>query len=288
MASVRLSPLRRCRVRPEAEICRPQRDEIYDDGSIAERRRYQGAEEALAQGEGVFIREPANPIHKRITYFTGAVITLLCLAWAVNLPYYFNKAFYQEQFLPTALGLALALAFNAVDWHGKPHTKFSPLDLGLGTLGLGAALWTAAGWDYLLQDVSYRTPEVLILSGIILVLVLEALRRCTGWGLLSVVATFFVYATVAHLMPECSAASRRTRSALVYLAFDPSALYGAPLVVGTTIVIMFIWLGDLLIASGGGEFFKDIAVAMMGRKRAGPAKICVVGSALFGTYRAAR
>ena len=70
---------------------------------------------------------------------------------------------------------------------------------------------------------------------------------------------------------------------LVYLAFDPSALYGAPLVVGTTIVIMFIWLGDLLIASGGGEFFKDIAVAMMGRKRAGPAKICVVGSALFGT-----
>jgi TRAP transporter 4TM/12TM fusion protein len=45
---------------------------------------------------------------------------------------------------------------------------------------------------------------------------------------------------------------------------------------------MFIWLGDLLIQSGGGEFFKDIAVALMGRKRAGPAKICVVGSALFG------
>ncbi len=53
--------------------------------------------------------------------------------------------------------------------------------------------------------------------------------------------------------------------------------------VGSTIVIMFIWLGDLLIRSGGGEFFKDIAVALMGRKRAGPAKICVVGSALFGT-----
>jgi TRAP transporter 4TM/12TM fusion protein len=242
------------------------------------------AEEALAQGEGESIREPANPIHKRITYFTGAVITLLCLAWAVNLPYYFNKAFYQEQFLAMALGLALALAFNAVDWHGKPHAKFSPLDLGLGTLGLGAALWTAAGWDYLLQDVSYRTPEVLILSGIILVLVLEALRRCTGWGLLSVVAAFFVYATVAHLMPEVLRGKPQNPEALlVYLTFDPSALYGAPLVVGTTIVIMFIWLGDLLIASGGGEFFKDIAVAMMGRKRAGPAKICVVGSALFGT-----
>ena len=85
-------------------------------------------------------------------------------------------------------------------------------------------------------------------------------------------------------MPEAIRGKPQIPEALlVYLAFDPSALYGTPLVVGTTIVIMFIWLGDLLIASGGGEFFKDIAVAMMGRKRAGPAKICVVGSALFGT-----
>ena len=242
------------------------------------------AEEALAQGEGESIREPANLVHKRITYFAGILITSLCLAWAVNLPYYFNTAFYQEQFLATVLGLALALAFNAVDWHGKPHTKFSPIDLALGLLGLGAGLWTAAGWEYLLQDVSYRTPEVLILSGIILVLVLEALRRCTGWGLLSVVVLFFVYATVAHLMPEALRGKPQNPEALlVYLAFDPSALYGAPLVVGATIVIMFIWLGDLLIASGGGEFFKDLAMALMGRKRAGPAKICVVGSALFGT-----
>ena len=73
----------------------------------------------------------------------GAVLTVLCLGWAVNVPYYFGTAFYQEQFLATVLGLALALAFNAVDWHGKPHAKFSPVDLALGALGLGAALWTA-------------------------------------------------------------------------------------------------------------------------------------------------
>lgn len=242
------------------------------------------AEEALAQGEGESIRVPTAPIHKRLIFVLGATITLLCLGWAVNVPYYFGTAFYQEQFLATVLGLALALAFNALDWHGKPHARFSPVDFALGALGLGATLWTAVGWDYLLQDVSYRTPEVLILSGIIVVLVLEALRRCTGWGLLSVVIAFFLYATIAHLMPEALRGKPQIPEALlVYLAFDPSALYGAPLVVGTTIVIMFIWLGDLLIASGGGEFFKDIAVAMMGRKRAGPAKICVVGSALFGT-----
>jgi TRAP transporter 4TM/12TM fusion protein len=241
------------------------------------------AEDALAQGEGESIRPPSAPIHKHLVAVIGAVLTVLCLSWAANVPYYFGAAFYQEQFLATVLGLAMALAFNAVDWRGKPHSKFSPGDLALGTLGLGAALWTAVGWDYLLQDVAYRTPEVLALSVIILVLVLEALRRCTGWGLLSVVLGFFVYATFAHLMPEALRGKPQNAEALlVYLSFDPSALYGAPLIVGATIVIMFIWLGDLLIQSGGGEFFKDIAVALMGRKRAGPAKICVVGSALFG------
>jgi TRAP transporter 4TM/12TM fusion protein len=242
------------------------------------------AEAVLAKGEGESIRVPANPIQKQIIFVLGTLITLLCLAWVVNLPYYFGAAFYQEQFLATVLGLALALAFNAVDWHGNPHTKFSAIDFALGAIGLGAALWTAVGWDHLLQDVSYRTPEVLILSGIIVVLVLEALRRCTGWGLLSVVVVFFLYATVAHLMPETLRGKPQIPEALlVYLAFDPSALYGAPIVVGTTIVIMFIWLGVLLLASGGGEFFRDLAVASMGRRRAGPAKICVVGSALFGT-----
>ncbi len=242
------------------------------------------AQEALAQGEGESIREPANAFHKRLIAVLGAIMTVICLGWALNVPYYFGAAFYQEQFLTIVLGLALALAFNAVNWRGKPHAVFSPIDFALGALGLGATIWTAWGWDYLLQDVSYRTPEVLILSAIILVLVLEALRRCTGWGLLSVVLMFFLYATVAHLMPHAIRGKPQNPEALlVYLSFDPSALYGSPLIVGTTIVIMFIWLGDLLIASGGGEFFKDISVALMGRKRAGPAKVCVVGSALFGT-----
>ena len=84
-----------------------------------------------------------------------------------NVPYYFGTAFYQEQFLAVILGLALALAFNAVDRHGKPHATFSPVDAALGVLGLGTAVWIAHGWDYLLQDVSYRTPEVLILSAIV-------------------------------------------------------------------------------------------------------------------------
>jgi TRAP transporter 4TM/12TM fusion protein len=244
----------------------------------------EAAQDALAHLEGESVRTPADPLHKLLVNVFGVALTLVCLGWVGQVPYYLGTAFYLEQFLAIVLGLALALAYNALDWRGKPHGKFSPADCALGLIGLGTAVWIAKGWAYLLQDVSYRTPEILILSAIMLVLVLEGLRRCTGWGLLSVIAGFFVYATVAHLMPDALRGKPQNPEALlVYLAFDPSALYGTPLVVGSTIVIMFIWLGDLLIRSGGGEFFKDIAVAAMGRKRAGPAKVCVVGSALFGT-----
>lgn len=241
------------------------------------------AQDALARAEGESIRAPSHPLHKHLVTVLGIVLTVTCLGWVANVPYYFGTAFYQEQFLASVLGCALALAYNAVDARGRPHAAFAPLDFALGAIGFAAAIWIAFRWDELLQDVSYRTPETLVLSGIMLVLVLEGLRRCTGWGLLSVIFGFFLYAMVAHLMPDAVRGKpQNLEGLLVYLAFDPSALYGSPLVVGSTIVIMFVWLGEMLIRSGGGEFFKDIAVALMGRKRGGPAKICVVGSALFG------
>ncbi|MEQ9124033.1 MAG: TRAP transporter large permease subunit, partial [Alphaproteobacteria bacterium] len=136
----------------------------------------------------------------------------------------------------------------------------------------------------LMLDVAYRTPEIVALAVVLFLLILEALRRCTGWTLLIVVLAFVAYAMIAHLMPvEIRGKPQGVAPLVVYLSFDPSAVFGSPLVIGSTVVIMFIWMGEALIRSGGGEFFRDIALAAMGRRRGGPAKICVVGSALFGT-----
>ncbi|MGD9715196.1 MAG: TRAP transporter permease, partial [Thermomicrobiales bacterium] len=55
------------------------------------------------------------------------------------------------------------------------------------------------------------------------------------------------------------------------------------LAVGATVVVIFIWMGQLLFTAGGGQFFTDIAMAAMGKRRGGPAKIAVIASALFGS-----
>jgi TRAP transporter 4TM/12TM fusion protein len=68
-----------------------------------------------------------------------------------------------------------------------------------------------------------------------------------------------------------------------YLAFDGSSILGRPMYVAATIVIVFIFFGQLLNASRGSIFFTDLAQAAMGRYRGGPAKIAILGSALFGS-----
>ncbi|MGE0628014.1 MAG: TRAP transporter permease, partial [Hyphomicrobiaceae bacterium] len=225
-----------------------------------------------------------NLRHKWVVLLAGFLLTSTCLAWGAGATYYLGVAFYEEQFLAVVVGLALLLTFNALSWQGKTHRSFSPVDLILGLLGAGAGLWIASEYARLVQDYAYRTPEILTLSIIVLFLVLEGLRRATGWGLLGVIAAFIVYALFAHLMPvEIRGKPQDLGALVVYLGFDPTSIFGSPVKVGATIVIMYIWLGEMLTKAGGGEFFLDVAMAAMGRRRGGPAKICVAGSAMFGT-----
>lgn len=238
----------------------------------------------IDRGEETTIREPLVPFCRNVVAVLGALLSATCLAWAVGLHTMLGLALSNEQFLATVLGLALAIAFNAVSARGTPHRKVSVLDVALGIVGLIACMWIAVCYPRLMLDVSYRTPEVVALAVVVFLLVLETLRRCTGWALLIVVLFFVAYAMVAHLMPaDIRGKQQSIAPLLVYLSFDPSAIFGSPLLIGSTVVIMFIWMGETLIRSGGGEFFRDIALAAMGRRRGGPAKICVVGSALFGT-----
>ena len=95
---------------------------------------------------------------------------------------------------------------------------------------------------------------------------------------------FIIYAPVAHLVPGPLVGSEVKLSDLASnMGFNPNALFGIPLKVGTTIVIMFILFGNLLFKAGGGQFFTDLAMATVGRRRGGATKVSVVASGLFGT-----
>jgi TRAP transporter 4TM/12TM fusion protein len=208
----------------------------------------------------------------------AAVVTLTAVAWAADMPRSIGLAPYTEQFLALVLAFSLALVFI------KKPGPFVGLDIALSLLGLFTALWVM--WEYprlIFQQMSLPL-DGLIAGAILFLLIMEALRRCTGWPLVIVVACIGLMGLIGHTIPG----ALQTREVapermLMYLAYDANGLFGLTLNVAATVVIAFVLFGQLLLKSGGADFFNDIAMALMGRRRGGSAKIAVVASGLFGS-----
>ena len=115
-------------------------------------------------------------------------------------------------------------------------------------------------------------------------LVIEGLRRSVGMILTSVVILFFVLALIGHQLPGSLAGMKLEPAYLFYyLAWDPTAMLGTPLIVVTTIVTTFVLFGQVLLKAGGSEFFTELSMLIVGRFRGGQAKIAVTASGLFGS-----
>jgi TRAP transporter 4TM/12TM fusion protein len=92
------------------------------------------------------------------------------------------------------------------------------------------------------------------------------------------------YALFGFLLPRPLQADDISPQLLVmYLYSDTSAIPGQVLSIIATVVLAFVVFGKLMEVSGATSFFTDTAIALMGRRRGGPAKIAVVGSGLMGS-----
>ncbi|NIO08823.1 MAG: TRAP transporter large permease subunit, partial [Deltaproteobacteria bacterium] len=115
-------------------------------------------------------------------------------------------------------------------------------------------------------------------------LLLEGLRRTVGNVLTGMVVFFLVYALTGHWISGVLAGRKVEFLHLVYyLAWDPTAVLGLPLKVVSTIVLAFVFFGQILFKSGGSSFFTEVSTVLMGRFRGGPAKVSVTASGLFGS-----
>jgi TRAP transporter 4TM/12TM fusion protein len=204
----------------------------------------------------------------------SGLIALIALGWAGELPYRLGFALYNEQVLAAIVALSLALAFLGVAAR-RPKGEVPWYDGLASGLGLGAGVYTAIRYPILADEFFFRPVETTILGVILILLVVEALRRTTGWSLLSVLLAFMAYGLMGHLVPGMEL--------FAYLGIDNTALLGLPLRIISTIVIIFIFMGQLLLRSGGSLFFGDLAAALMGRSRGGSGKIGVFASGLFGS-----
>jgi len=166
---------------------------------------------------------------------------------------------------------------------GKATVRTPSFDWLLAVGGAVAALYLMLDW----QGIALRSglPSVLdIVMGVTLALILlEAARRVVGPALSIIVGLFTLYAFLGPWMPEVLAFKGVSlRKFVTTVSLSSEGIYGIPLGVSASIVYLFVLLGALLEKAGAGKVFIDLALALLGRFRGGPAKAAVASSGLMG------
>jgi TRAP transporter 4TM/12TM fusion protein len=124
----------------------------------------------------------------------------------------------------------------------------------------------------------------LVVAVLMFGLILEAARRSGGWIFLAIVAVLALYPIYADFMPGMFWGPPTTLSrTLAFNVYSADALLGVVTRVVGEVIIGFLILAALLVATGAADFFLKLAMALMGGARGGPAKVSVLASGFFGS-----
>jgi len=161
------------------------------------------------------------------------------------------------------------------------------IDFGLLLLVLISMSHIFLNYDYIVTRYPYVHPLTQwdFVMGIVLTLVLlEASRRVIGWALPITAAAFLLYTIFGEHLPGLMRHTGFTLETIIdQLYLTTEGIFGIPLGVSATYVILFVIFGAFLEQSGTGQFFMDFATSLVGGARGGPGKISCVSSSLFGT-----
>lgn len=207
------------------------------------------------------------------------------MIFVLDLPLYITGAsLFNQQFLALFWALVVALIFLTV-----PASKKSDLirvmwyDLFLAGMAIFIGLYVTFCYPRILVSLGVPTTLMVIIGFLAILVVLESVRRVTGWPIVIIISVFILYAKFGYLVPGVLRIKGLSWSRLfsqLYLGSD--FMFGIPLKVAGLMVFGFILFGNVIMRTGGGEFLFDVAQSLMGRFRGGPAKVAVLASTFFG------
>ena len=207
----------------------------------------------------------------------------------------------------TIIAVAMSVFHLAIAWYGPPdaltlrsmHLGFA-LTLGFLTLGvttdqksttvsriikwilvllsIACCAYLVVNQDYILSRMIYVDPLTQadwVLAVVTVLLVLEATRRAVGWTLPLTAVGFLIYAIFFGDIELSRLAEQ------MYLGTE--GIFGIPLYVSATYVMLFILFGALVERTGTGDLFMDFAKSIAGSTAGGPAKVSCITSGMFGT-----
>ena len=182
------------------------------------------------------------------------------------------------------VGLMLALAFlmyPACQKASRKKVAFYDWIFCALALVIPVYIWA----DYLGLILRSGRPNQMdtIITTLMVLLTLEAARRVTGWALPLLCSVFVAFALFGRGLPAMFAHRGYTWTQLADTLLGTEGILGTSVSVAASYIFLFILFGAIMSKSGMGQFFTDLAMALAGSAKGGPAKVVVIASALLGS-----
>ena len=244
------------------------------------------------------IKEDLSPT-RNLTGFHLKLVAVIAITWSLfqlwyasPFPFWLNFGMFKG--LPARaihLGFALLLAFLIFPYARGKKVNF--IDILIAITGAVCCLYIYVFYDQLvdrggillkinLSD-NFTIPIELILGIIGILILLEATRRVIGVPLVVIAVCFLLFSYFGQYAPDIISHGGLSLKRLVgFQWFDQEAIFGIPIGVSVDFIFLFVLFGALLETAGGGKYFLDLAFAMVGKMRGGPAKAAILGSGMTG------
>jgi len=224
----------------------------------------------------------------------GRFIAAVAILWSLFQLWYASPLpFMVANYLPVlndtearSIHLAFALflvflSFPALRSASRYHIPLA--DWFFAVAGAGAAAYIFLFYRELASRPGLPTMPDLVVSGLGMLLLLEATRRSLGPALTILASIFLLYVFFGQYAPDIIAWKGASFSrAMSHEWLTTEGVFGVALGVSTSFVFLFVLFGALLERAGAGLYFINVAFALVGHLRGGPAKAAVLASGLTG------
>ena len=216
----------------------------------------------------------------RVTSVLAFALAAYALYWAVA---YVETHSYRISFL------LLVLLITFLSGRTKRTGPTIAIDAALIGLSLVALLWPLVDLDAFVHRAATPTTTDVVLGIVTIGLVLEATRRTSGWVLPVTALVFLAYGYYGPLLDRVGLDLIAHRGysigrliGTLYMTLE--GIFGVPLDVTATYIILFTIYGAVLEYSGAGRFFVDWTMAAIGRSGdgAGPGRTVTIAGYLLG------
>ena len=184
---------------------------------------------------------------------------------------------------PVHVGFVLFLCFLVFPLSSRFRHRIMWWDWGAAALAIGIVVYLIRGGDDFTDRNTSPAPWDIAFGIALIVLVMEAMRRTTGWIMPVITACFIAYALLGPMLPAPWTHKGYEVGRLVgvmYMTLE--GIYGVAVDVSASLIILFTIFGAFLQHSGAGKFYIDFSFSAMGGKPTGAGRTVVLASFLLG------